>query len=108
MRLLAIAALSGLLMTAAHADTIGRCAAAWQLKTPETAGSKTYKDWSAVCLKSDYKTAAGTPAAPPPNVPLAPAAPPAGATAQCKDGSYSMSKTALGRCSGHGGVAKML
>lgn len=29
---------------------------------------------------------------------------PAGATAMCKDGTYSMSKTAAGTCSGHGGV----
>ncbi|MFF3735529.1 DUF3761 domain-containing protein [Streptomyces sp. NPDC002476] len=29
---------------------------------------------------------------------------PAGATAQCKDGTYSYSKTFRGTCSGHGGV----
>src|SRR2546421_10423959 len=30
---------------------------------------------------------------------------PAGATAQCKDGTYSKAKTQRGACSGHGGVA---
>ncbi len=33
---------------------------------------------------------------------------PAGATAQCKDGSYSFSKHRRGTCSGHGGVASWL
>jgi Protein of unknown function (DUF3761). len=31
---------------------------------------------------------------------------PKGATAKCTDGTYSMSETATGSCSGHGGVAK--
>ena len=33
---------------------------------------------------------------------------PAGASAQCKDGTYSMSKTRRGTCSHHGGVATWL
>ncbi|MBS0297415.1 MAG: DUF3761 domain-containing protein [Proteobacteria bacterium] len=33
---------------------------------------------------------------------------PAGATALCKDGTYSMSKHHSGACSNHGGVAKWL
>ena len=40
----------------------------------------------------------------PANKPAANKTPPKGATAQCKDGSYSMSKEASGQCSGHGGV----
>ncbi len=32
--------------------------------------------------------------------------PPKGATAKCKDGTYSFSKTDSGQCSGHGGVDK--
>lgn len=33
---------------------------------------------------------------------------PQGATAQCRDGSYSFSKSRRGTCSHHGGVAKWL
>ena len=33
-------------------------------------------------------------------------APPKGATAQCRDGTYSFSKSRRGTCSHHGGVAK--
>src|SRR6476661_4160539 len=36
------------------------------------------------------------------SAPMPARAPPAGATAMCKDYSYSMSKTASGRCSSHG------
>ena len=35
-------------------------------------------------------------------------APPEGATAQCRDGTYSFSKSHSGTCSHHGGVAKWL
>src|SRR6266853_921543 len=34
--------------------------------------------------------------------------PPPGATAQCRDGSYSFSRSRRGTCSHHGGVAKWL
>jgi Protein of unknown function (DUF3761) len=34
--------------------------------------------------------------------------PPAGATAQCRDGSYSFSRSRRGTCSHHGGVARWL
>jgi hypothetical protein len=36
------------------------------------------------------------------------AGPPKGATAQCRDGSYSFSQSRRGTCSHHGGVAKWL
>jgi len=35
-------------------------------------------------------------------------APPQGATAQCRDGAYSFSRSRRGSCSHHGGVAKWL
>lgn len=38
----------------------------------------------------------------------APAGAPAGATAQCKDGTYSTSKVHTGACSRHGGVSQWL
>jgi hypothetical protein len=37
-----------------------------------------------------------------------PSGPPAGATAQCADGSYSFSQHRQGTCSGHGGVSRWL
>ena len=55
---------------------------------------------------------AASPAAPPAVKPVAAAstagATPVGATAKCKDGTYSMSKTHSGACSRHGGVANWL
>lgn len=40
--------------------------------------------------------------------PVAAASQPSGATAQCKDGTWSFSKHRSGTCSGHGGVAQWL
>jgi hypothetical protein len=40
--------------------------------------------------------------------PVSAAAPPAGATAQCNDGTYSFSQHHSGTCSSHGGVAQWL
>ena len=101
MRLIYAAAIAGLLTSAAHADTMKNCAAAWKAKSPDAVAAGTYKAWSTKCLAKGYVvTAAGSMAAP--------AAVPAGATAMCKDNTYSMAKTAQGRCSGHGGVAKTL
>jgi hypothetical protein len=101
MRLVALALFAGVLATAAHADTMKNCAAAWKAKTPDAVAAKTYKAWSTTCLAKGYTVAAPTASA-------APAAAPARATAICKDNTYSMAKTASGRCSGHGGVAKTL
>ncbi|WP_243727431.1 DUF3761 domain-containing protein [Actinocrispum wychmicini] len=42
------------------------------------------------------------------NRPVAAPGAPAGATAQCKDGTYSFSQHHSGTCSGHGGVARWL
>ena len=67
-------------------------------------------------------SAASTPAAPSSKTPtstsraarplrasaLTPVAPPTGATAQCKDGTYSSAKSRSGACASHGGVATWL
>jgi hypothetical protein len=42
------------------------------------------------------------------SAPAAQPATPAGATAECKDGTYSMSKPSSATCSKHGGVKKLL
>jgi hypothetical protein len=99
MRLIALAAFAALLATAAHADTMVHCAAAWKAKTPEATAAGSYKAWSKTCLVKTYTVPASTAGA---------SAVPQGATAVCKDLTYSMRKTASGRCSGHGGVARVL
>jgi len=93
-------ALLGFLATGAEADTMAHCSAAWN-DMPAAAKAKTsYQDWSATCLKSDYHVGD--------NPATAASVAPQGATAQCKDGTYSTSKTRSGACSHHGGVAKPL
>ena len=79
MRLILAAAVA-LTATAAHADTMKNCATAWKAKAPDAVASKTYKAWSATCLKKGYTVTASASAM----------AVPAGATAKCKDNAYSM------------------
>ena len=67
----------------------------------------------AACRKPAAATPAKTAAAPAAAAPRSKTAAadnknPAGATALCKDGTYSHSKTHSGSCSGHHGVAKWL
>jgi len=83
--------------TAAHADTMAHCSAAWNNMSAADKSKTTYQNWSSTCLKSDYHVGAGGTTA---------AAAPSGATGQCKDGTYTMSKTHSGACSHHGGIAK--
>src|SRR5579862_2243158 len=88
------------------------CAANWKAVSPDQKKATTYKDYSKTCL-SGGTTAAAPVAASAPMMAAKPAmapmgAAPAGATGQCKDGTYTMSKTHSGACSHHGGVAKWL
>lgn len=56
------------------------------------------------CPNGTYTNTAGNEVCRPYDSPSAPA----GASAQCKDGSYSFSQTRSGTCSGHGGVSHWL
>jgi hypothetical protein len=97
MRLILATAMSlGLLGTAAHADTMKNCAAAWKAMTPAQQKVMTHRAWNTKCLAKGY------------TVPANETQIPAGATAMCKDNTYTMQKEAKGRCSGHGGVARTL
>lgn len=91
-------------------------------KATTTDCTKWYNKARAQCRSSTATAAPHTtvapapkPAAAPTSAPAAPHARaggvdnnPAGATAQCKDGSYSHAKTHQGACSRHGGVGKWL
>ncbi len=97
MRYLIATAALALIAVPAHADTMTNCAAAWKAKAPAAVAAGTYQGWSKQCLAKGYTVPAAAPAA---------AAAPAGATGQCGDGTYTMSKTKQGACSSHGGVKK--
>ncbi len=57
-----------------------------------------------VCTNGTYVNSAGNTVCSPEQSPTAPA----GATAECEDGTYSFSESRSGTCSHHGGVAKWL
>ena len=108
------------MVTTAHADSMKNCAASWKAMSAADKAKTTYKDYSSSCLKSGSSPAAASAAASstaamttttkPNAMAAAPAVGPvpAGATGQCKDGTYTMSKTHSGACSHHKGVAKWL
>ena len=56
------------------------------------------------CTNGTYVNSAGNTVCRPENSPTVPA----GATAECKDGTYSFSQSRSGTCSYHGGVARWL
>ncbi|GAA3439526.1 hypothetical protein GCM10018954_091470 [Kutzneria kofuensis] len=60
-----------------------------QTHTQAACGADQYRNVDGVCVHR----------------PVAAPGPPAGATAKCKDGTYSFSQHRQGTCSGHGGVA---
>ena len=61
---------------------------------PKPCGPGYYRNVNGVCVHRPIKTQG--------------ASVPSGATAQCRDGSYSFSQSRRGTCSHHGGVAKWL
>jgi hypothetical protein len=72
--------------------TTHAAAPAPQTHTQAACGADQYRNVDGVCV----------------NRPVAAPGPPAGATAKCKDGTYSFSQHRSGTCSGHGGVAVWL
>lgn len=94
--MLLAAAIAALAILPGHADTMKNCAAAWDAMTPAAKAQTSYKEYSTTCLKKG--SGAG----------LTSTSAPAGATGQCKDGTYTSAKTHSGACAKHGGVAKWL
>jgi hypothetical protein len=72
--------------------TTQAAAPAPQTHTQTACGADEYRNVDGVCVHR----------------PVAAPGPPAGATAKCKDGTYSFSQHRSGTCSGHGGVAVWL
>ena len=124
MRIL-IAATTAVLLLAgpAQAKDMKACSADWKAqKAAKTSGSQTHKQFMTTCLAAGSPGVAPSPpvAAEPVQQPgkgtpnagvassMAAASAPTGATAKCKDGSFSMSKHHSGSCSRHGGVAQFL
>jgi len=71
---------------------------------PEPAASATSAASQPTCTNGTYVNSAGNTVCSPEAAPSAPA----GATAQCYDGTYSFSQSRSGTCSHHGGVATWL
>jgi Protein of unknown function (DUF3761)/Glucodextranase, domain B len=69
-------------------------------KTPSSASGLPAEE----CTNGTYVNSAGNTVCSPENSPTVPA----GATAECKDGTYSFSQSRSGTCSYHGGVARWL
>ena len=118
----AVAVVSLSLAGVVHAKDAKTCNAEW--KTAKASGSQTKKQFMTTCLIAGSPgvapASALTPTAHPAitsssgdkgaaiTSPSADAGAPAGATAKCKDGSFSESAHHSGSCSRHGGVAQFL
>ncbi|HEX3910736.1 MAG TPA: DUF3761 domain-containing protein [Solirubrobacteraceae bacterium] len=63
------------------------------------------REQASTCTNGTYVNSAGNTVCKPEE---SPSGPPAGATAECSDGTYSFSESRSGTCSSHGGVAQWL
>ena len=90
---------TGLLATAAAADSPENCAAAWwwQKAGKTYGGVMTQTDFMEMCLADNYQVTAA----------WSTSVPPANATGKCKDGTWTTT-TYQGACAGHGGVDSWL
>lgn len=87
-----------LMATPTLADSMKNCVEAYSGKPAAEKPTSGYRDYMKMCMANDYTVAASP----------APTAVPAGATAICKDKTYTMIKTHAGACSTHGGVEHWL
>lgn len=74
------------------------------VSTPAPAPTPTVQPVTPTCTNGTYVNSAGNTVC----SPEAAASAPAGATAQCRDGTYSFSQSHSGTCSHHGGVSEWL
>ena len=86
-----------------NTERMKACAAHWgEMKRAGRTNGQSYQQFCRTMLAQPARAAAPQPKA-------RPAGPPAGATARCKDGSFTTApKGKPGACSGHGGVAGWL
>lgn len=75
-----------------------------QQSTPTSTPQTSTPQPEEACTNGTYVNSAGNTVCSPENSPTAPA----GATAECTDGTYSFSESRSGTCSHHGGVARWL
>ena len=71
---------------------MNECVAAWYAMRPAEQERTTYRAYSTACIKAGSDGTARTPV------------PPAGATAKCRDNTYSRRDPDSGACAKHGGV----
>jgi hypothetical protein len=92
MRLPSLVALAFLALSAPVSSFVGPAPAEARPTQPRTCGQDSYVNSQGHCVHRPMKADRA----------------PAGATAKCRDGTYSFSQSRRGTCSWHGGVAQWL